>query len=213
MALLLALVIALPPVLLLLGLVLGASGAWWWWVRRSRQHGPLSLCDSSQAAAAAAAAMADVLEAADPSATSTDQRASKGGELALLPPGIHIVASCASLKPSSRSAHSSNSFLPLGPRLAVPSQPSAARQPAAGTGLHCPAALQAPRSPDVHAVAAATQLADLAGGSDSASPVGRESDRVLRPAWGGHRKTASMDLGQLVRGGPSVLSQVGGARA
>lgn len=150
MALLLALVIALPPVLLLLGLVLGASGAWWWWVRRSRQHGPLSLCDSSQAAAAAAAAMADVLEAADPSATSTDQRASKGGELALLPPGIHIVASCASLKPSSRSAHSSNSFLPLGPRLAVPSQPSAARQPAAGTGLHCPAALQAPRSPDVH---------------------------------------------------------------
>lgn len=202
MPLLLVLVIVLPPLLLVLGLGLGAAGASWWWLRRSRLHKQPSIADAAAAAAAEAAALEAGMGASEPSAKSVDFLRGKDGKGPLLPPSIHIVASCASVQlPSCKAC------LPAGLPLAEPSPPHLAGLHTAGVRQHLHAALQAPESPS--ALTAAMQLVERAGGSGCASPGGGEPAGLCPPAGVGHRKTASMDLGQLVRAGPSVISQVG----
>ncbi len=208
MPLLLVLVIVLPTLLLLLGVGLGAAGTWWWWVRRSRPHEPAAPGEVS-AAAAEAAALAAALEAAEPLATWASLPHRKDSKLAL-PPCIHIAASCASLQPPSTSAPSSTKVCaPVGLCLAAspPARPAGA--PAARSRRHLPAPLRTP-SPGI--LRTAMQAAQPADGSAGASTCGGEPAVVLQPVRVGHRKTASMDLGQLVRAGPSVISQVREAR-
>lgn len=203
------LLIALPPLLLLLGIVLGLTGARWWWRRRAAALAERQAADEEAAAGASDAA--EVAVALPPG---------RKASAAKLQRGIHIVASSASLP--------SEACLPLSLRLGAADTPPVP-MPApplrygAGAGAHRPARLQTPdptqpdspggcdlggsgsaaAPPSIDVLSAEEQLRSLVGsgmgGSGSLSPGGPM----------GHRKTGSMDLGQLVRAGPFVISQVG----
>ena len=224
MSALLVLVIVLPPLVLLLGMGLGAAGARWWWARRAAA---LAACQAAVDEEAAAVGVATAV----PSAVALPP--GRKASAAKLPRSIHVVASSASLQPSSIPS-STDACLPLGQRLASaghtppPPVPAAAGQAAA---LGCgsagrAAALLLDGSPSVggcgsgaalaHPAAcdplsAEEQLRSLVGGSMGGSglvPGSMAGSGSLSPGGQlGHRKTASLDLGTLVRAGPSVISQ------
>ncbi|PRW57603.1 serine threonine- kinase drkC [Chlorella sorokiniana] len=215
MSLLLALVIALPPLLLLLGLGLGVAAARWWWARRAAALAAHQAAEDEEAAVQAAETIS--LATAVPSAVALPQ-GRKASE-AKLPRCIHVVASSASLVPRATTASTEPGVpavhLPAAAALVPPAAAAAAaEQAAAGTGSGRRGAAPRDGSPTGGPgralattgcdplLAAEEQLRSLVGGSmggsGSLSPGG--------PL--GHHKAGSMDLGTLVRAGPSVISQV-----
>lgn len=226
MSVLLVLVIVLPPLVLLLGLGAGAAAARWWWVRRAAGLAEHQAAGDEEAAVAAVVATGVATAVPSSVALPPGRKASD----AKLPRCIHVVASSASLQPSpipSSSIPSSTEARPLasGPAAAAAATPPAAavEQAAAGGSSGRRAAVPPDGSPTVLGgpavpraiapgcdplLAAEEQLRSLVGGSmggsGSLSPGG--------PL--GRQRAGSMDLGTLVRAGPSIISQVrcGGSR-
>ena len=205
MAPLLVLLIVVPPLLLIVGIGVGVAAARWWWGWR-------------WAGAAAAAAAAADEEQGLGSGVSTAVPSSSTASTADLPPGrkaskagplsIHIVASSCSLPLPSRSSAqlSADALAPLELSLG-----SASASPPLAQRLARPPPLQTPDPtlPD-------EDCGEQAAAAAAAAPHRR---LVSLTSLGGgaisplaHRKTLSLDLGQLVRAGPGVINQVRGAR-
>lgn len=152
-----------------------------WWA--SHRSAAADGCDTPTCSDVEAAVAAPALSIALPPGRKASSAKLQGGG------AIHVVACSASLQP-----------------IAVPAPGGS---PFAGRRQR-PAALRTPdpTQPDAggEAATAEEQLRSLVGGgmggSGSLSPGG---------VRGHHRKTTSMDLGQLVRAGPSIISQVGWA--
>ena len=214
MSLLLALVITLPPLLLLLGLGLGVAAARWWWARRAAALASHQATADEEAATAEAAAVSVATEVPSSVALPQGRKASE----AKLPRCIHVVASSVALQPAAIPAGIEAGPLatPCAAAAAVLTHPGAATvaaeqaavdvnggRRAAAQHDSSPSSGPAPAAGCDPLLAAEEQLRSLVGGSmggsGSLSPGGPLE----------HRKAAgSMDLGTLVRAGPSVISQV-----
>ena len=199
MPVLLVLVIVLPPALLVLGLALGVAGVRWWTARAGGAGG----CRRAQPQdeEAAMAALQAGCDTTVPSSTAPSSivlpQGRKGSAVGTAaPPAFQLVASCGSLQPLSRSSDApSEACLPLALRLAAPS-------PLRYSGVSQPGSPAGAAAASLHRGGLAGLA--LAGSASSLSPGGGDV---------GHRKTLSLELGQLMRAGPSAISQVrGGGR-
>ena len=180
MVALVILVAVLPPLLLLLGIAMGVAGARWWAARRAAAANACASCASADVEAAAASNLLPLSITLPPGRKASSAKLQGSGS------AIHVVASASGLT-------------------AAAPPPAGGSPLASRRGRLRPVALHTPEaaSLDASAATAEEQLRCLVGGSmggsGSLSPGGQA---------GGHRKTASTDLGQLVRAGPSVISQV-----
>lgn len=214
MSALLVLVIVLPPLLLLLGLGLGVAAARWWWARRAAALAQQQAADDEEAAATTAATIGVASAVPSSVALPPGRKASE----AKLPRCIHVVASSASTQlssiPSSTEAAAGRLAAAAAPKPPVAVEQAADQaDAAAGCGRH--AAVQ----PDGTPTGGLAGAGALAAGCDPLSAAEEQLRSLVGGSMGGsgslspggpmgHHKAGSMDLGTLVRAGPSVISQV-----
>ncbi|KAI3434599.1 hypothetical protein D9Q98_002667 [Chlorella vulgaris] len=188
---LLVLVIVLPPILLLLGIAVGVAGAHWWWARHRAAPSAGKAATSGDIERGTSASLAPL----------TGGKHGLGGTIT----SIHIIASgslSSDANPSSRGA--SSQLSPLRAASASASPPLAHR-------LARPPAIRTPDPMQPDDVG--EELAGLPAGvqrrhASLASLVQGASSSMSPLAGLTHRKTLSLDFGQLVRAGPAAINQV-----